>query len=201
MLADDVDKRRGNQAARRNKKDESVTDDDDRRELFVYRVVVLCVLAAIGGCGFHLEGAGTLPSAMATTYLQTSQPNTVFFSSLREALRVRGLEVVDTPREAGAQLIITEDSSGQRVLSVSARNIPREYEIFYAVTFSLEAGAERLIAPESFVITRSYTFDETQVLGKSREETILRQSLADDLARQVVRRIEAIEGQSTIPTG
>jgi outer membrane lipopolysaccharide assembly protein LptE/RlpB len=30
------------------------------------------------------------------------------------------------------------------------------------------------------------------VLGKEREETILRQALAEDLARQVVRRIEAL---------
>jgi LPS-assembly lipoprotein len=77
------------------------------------------------------------------------------------------------------------------VLSVSARNIPREYEIFYTVTFSLAADGAALIEPVSLVARRSYTFDETQVLAKDREERILRRALADDLARQVVRRIEA----------
>jgi len=41
---------------------------------------------------------------------------------------------------------------------------------------------------------RNYTYDETQVLGKEREASILRQALAEDLARQVVRRIEALAG-------
>ena len=138
---------------------------------------------------------------MATTYLHTSEPNSEFFSSLREALRVRGLQVVNTPQQAGAQLIITEDSSGQRVLSVSARNTPREFEVFYSVTFSLQSGTERLIEPESLVVTRSYTYDETQVLGKSQEERVLRRALATDLARQVVRRIEALGTIDVGPSG
>jgi LPS-assembly lipoprotein len=87
------------------------------------------------------------------------------------------------------------------VLSVSARNTPREYEIFYAVTFALQAGTESLIEPEQLVVTRSYTYDETQVLGKAREERLLRRSLADDLARRVLRRIEALSAPSVPPAG
>jgi LPS-assembly lipoprotein len=152
------------------------------------------VLAGLGlaGCGFQLAGAGSLPGVMATTYLEGAETTSEFHESMREALRARGLKVVDTPEEAGARLIISEDTTGQRVLSVSARNTPREYEIFYAVTFSLRAGSEQLIDPQSLAVTRSYTYDETQVLGKSREERVLRQALADDLARQVVRRIQAL---------
>lgn len=168
------------------------------------RLPAAALVAAIGlatsACGFRLSGAGPLPDAMAKTYLETSEPHSDFFGSLREALRQRGLEVVETRAEAGARLIISEDSTGQRVLSVSARNVPREYEIFYAITFSLEAGDESLIEPQSLVATRSYTFDETQVLAKAREERILRQALAEDLARQVVRRIEAV-GVNGTPVG
>lgn len=155
----------------------------------------------LAGCGFQLAGSGSLPGVMATTYLETTEPNSEFFDSLREALRVRGLEVVTAQEQAGARLIISEDSTGQRVLSVSARNTPREYEIFYSVTFELQAGAESLIEPESLVVTRSYTYDETQVLGKTREERLLRQSLAEDLARRVVRRIEALTGAAATPVG
>jgi outer membrane lipopolysaccharide assembly protein LptE/RlpB len=41
------------------------------------------------------------------------------------------------------------------------------------------------------LVTRSYTWDETRVLGKSAEENALRQSLARDLALRVLRRIAA----------
>jgi LPS-assembly lipoprotein len=78
------------------------------------------------------------------------------------------------------------------VLSVSARNIPREYEVFYAVTFSLRVGAESLISNETLVVTRSYTYDETEVLAKAAEEQILRDALAADLARRVMQRIQSL---------
>ena len=89
-------------------------------------------------------------------------------------LRQRGAEVLMAPADGAAVLDISTDETGQRVLSVSARNIPREYEVYYAVTFSLRVGTESLIANESLVVTRAYTYDETQVLAKAAEEQILR---------------------------
>lgn len=148
--------------------------------------------AFIGGCGFQLQGAGTLPSTLTRTYLDSTEQHTEFLGSLTSALRSRGAEIVASPGEADSVLKIVEDVTGQRVLSVSARNIPQEYEVFYQVTFALEVAGARASEPESLVVTRSYTYDETQVLAKSREELELRRSLADDLARRVLRRIEAI---------
>ncbi len=161
----------------------------------------LAAVLGLGACGFRLEGSAALPEQMARTYVETSQPTSAFTDSLRAELRTRGLAVVEQADRATARLIVTEDATGQRVLSVSARNIPREYEIFYAITFALETDDGRVIDGESLTLTRSYTFDETQVLGKSREERVLRRALADDLARQVVRRIEALSGRAAVPAG
>jgi len=166
--------------------------------LAFWRLLSLAPLVAVSGCGFQLEGSGVLPASVATTYLDTEKPYTEFYDSLRDALRARGTELVDSRQEAVAVLRILEDTSGQRILSVSARNTPREYEIFYAITFTLEAEGASLIETESLVVTRSYTYDETQVLGKSSEEQVLRESLAQDLARQVLRRMEA--GRTAVPT-
>ena len=152
----------------------------------------LAVGGLLAGCGFHLQGTnGELPTATAQTFLQTDDPYSDFYDNLRRALRERGASVVESRQDASAVLRIIEDSYGQRILSVSARNVPREYEIFYTVTFSLEADGSELLAPESLLVTRSYTWDETQVLGKSAEENALRQALARDLALRVVRRIAA----------
>ena len=152
----------------------------------------LAWLLAAGGCGFHLQGAGTLPPAMVRTYVETDRPHTVFLESLTDVLRQRGAEVLEAPAEGAAVLDISSDETGQRVLSVSARNIPREYEVYYAVTFSLRVGAENLISDESFVVTRAYTYDETEVLAKAAEEQILREALAADLARRVMQRIQSL---------
>ncbi len=140
------------------------------------RAGLAAVTLALGACGFHLEGAGALPPAMAKTYLSGTDPHSDFLLSLTDALRLRGSQVVSSADVAQAVVDITRDDTGQRVLSVSARNIPREYEVFYAVTFTVRIGGEQLMEPESLIVTRSYTYDETQVLGKASEEEVLQAS-------------------------
>ena len=129
---------------------------------------------AVSACGFHLQGTGTLPQAMARTYVDTERPHSEFLQSLTEVLRQRGAELLDAPADGAAVLDITADETGQRVLSVSARNIPREYEVYYAVTFSLRVGAESLITNESLVVTLFAFADGAVTLLRGREETAFR---------------------------
>jgi LPS-assembly lipoprotein len=161
--------------------------------------LVLALLLGLAGCGFHLQGAGTLPPSMMRTYVETDEPHSEFSVSLTDVLRQRGAEVLAAPADGAAVLGISIDDTGQRVLSVSSRNIPREYEVYYAVTFSLRVGTENLIAGESLVVTRAYTYDETQVLAKAAEEQVLRDALAEDLARRVLQRIQALGATAAVP--
>jgi LPS-assembly lipoprotein len=165
------------------------------------RALLLCLALSVGACGFRLEGAGSLPGTMTRTFVDSPTRNSAFVSSLRDALRQRGSELVDSAAQADSVLVISSDDTGQRVLSVSARNIPREYEIYYAVTVSLRSGTTSLMEPETIIVTRAYTYDETQVLGKSAEEDLLREALARDLARQVLRRIESAASGIAVPIG
>ena len=152
---------------------------------------------AAAGCGFQLQGAGVLPEVVATTYVESPQRYTEFHVRLSDALTARGVDLAESRDEAGAVLRILEDTTGQRVLSVSARNTPQEYEVFYAVGFSLEAGGTALIDNEFLVATRSYSYDPTQVLGMAAEEQVLREALAEDLARRVLRRIAGVQAVAT----
>ena len=171
-------------------KDLSLLRKHTNRAIWPHLLVLSLATLIVGGCGFQLEGSRALPISIAKTYIDTSKPYTELYDSLRDALRGRGAELVQSRQEAGAVLRILEDSSGQRILSVSARNTPREYEVFYVITFSLESEGSSLIENQTLIITRSYTYDAMQVLGMSAEEQILRKSLAQDLARQVLRLIE-----------
>ena len=157
----------------------------------IKRIALAAVVLAAAGCGFQLAGSGALPPGMSATYLDSAAPRSEFTSAVTEVLRSRGVNVVASRSAADATLVISEDTTGQRAISFSARNVPREYEVFYNITFALEVGGRPLIEPEFLAARRNYTYDETAVLGKELEETQLRRALADDLARQVVRRIEA----------
>lgn len=146
----------------------------------------------IGACGFQLRGRSELPTEMARTFLAAEDRQSLFHRKLRRALAANGVEIVDSPVDATAVLRILEDETGQRVLSVSARNVPREYEVFYRIRFSVEAGETTLISPQDQALVRDYTYDETQVLGKAREEELLRDAIADDLVRVVMFQLAAI---------
>jgi len=90
------------------------------------RAAILGLVASAAGCGFHLQGAGTLPPELAKTYLMSVAPRSDFIASLTETLRLRGAQVLQSPDVGAAVLSVVADDSGQRVLSVTARNIPRE---------------------------------------------------------------------------
>jgi LPS-assembly lipoprotein len=87
---------------------------------------------------------------------------------------------------------ILKDESGQRVLTVSARNTPEEYEVFYMIEYSVNGRTEELITPQKIELTRDYSYDETTVLAKQREQAVLREALARDLAGLVVRRLASL---------
>ena len=78
------------------------------------------------------------------------------------------------------------------MLSVSARNVPTEYEVFYTVEYALASGEETLLAPQDITFVRDYTWDETLVLGKAREEDLMREAIVTDLVRTVLKQISTL---------
>ncbi|MDH5455248.1 MAG: LPS assembly lipoprotein LptE [Gammaproteobacteria bacterium] len=146
----------------------------------------------LGGCGFHLQGAFTTPAAMARTYIAPSDPHSLFYRELRAALQSSGVDLVDNAAGATATFTISFDETDQRVLSVSARNVPTEYEVYYTVRYALEGGSGPLLDYQTLTLTRNYTYNPTLVLGKAREEALLREAIVDDLVRIVLKQISTL---------
>ena len=129
---------------------------------------------------------------MQRTFISTSDEFSLFYRQLRRSLRSAGVEVTDSPDDATATLTILHDVTGQRVLSVSARNVPTEFEVFYTVRYEVLSREGNLLEPQELTLTRDYTYDETLVLGKAKEEQLMRNAIVDDLVRIVMKQISAI---------
>lgn len=156
------------------------------------RVLIVGTLCVLASCGWRLQGTARLPEVLATAYVDTKDPYTDFNRALRDSLIASGANVVEDRALATAVVRIRSDDSGQRVLSVSARNTPEEYQVYYVVEYSVEGQGRELIAPDTIQMTRDYSYDETAVLAKQREQAVLREALARDLAAMVVRRLAAL---------
>ena len=129
---------------------------------------------------------------MQRTYISTEDRFSQFYRELRRNLRAAGVEVLDSPDGATATLSILFDLTDQRVLSVSARNVPTEFEVFYTVRYAITSGEQNLLEPQELTLTRDYTYDSTLVLGKAKEEQLMRDAIVDDLVRIVLKQISAI---------
>lgn len=147
------------------------------------------LLLLLPACGFQMQGAFTVPEGMQRTYIATDDPYSLFYRELRRALRQSGMQFAATPAEATAVLSIHLDRTDQRVLSVSARNVPTEYEVWYSVQYSVDSGDKNLLSRQFINLTRDYTYDETLVLGKAREEELLREAIVSDLVRVVLKQL------------
>jgi LPS-assembly lipoprotein len=148
-------------------------------------------MLALAGCGFHLQGAVRLPEGVRSVYVATSDELTPFAVALKQSLERSGASIAGSAATADTVLRVTKDRTGRRVLSVSSRNTPQEYEVFYTVEYSIDRAGKEVVSMQPLELTRNFSFDESRLLAKDREEEVLRDAMAQDLATLVVRRIES----------
>lgn len=153
----------------------------------------LALLAALAGCGFHLQGSAPLPHSIALVRIETSDTESDFYFGLRKALLAAGTRIDEDGHDASATVIhVLTDAVAQRVLTVSALNVPTEYELSYSLKFSVTSNGRDLIEPESHVLVRDYNFSENALLAKERETRIFSEALAHDLVNVVMRRLASL---------
>ncbi len=156
------------------------------------RIATLAFAALLAGCGFQLQGALTTPAALERTRIVAADEKSAFYREFHASLRAAGVEVVDSAADATATFTISFDETDQRVLSVSARNVPTEYEVYYTIQYTLDTPTASLLETQTLTLTRDYTYDSTLVLGKAREEAQLREAIVDDLVRIVLKQISTL---------
>ena len=129
---------------------------------------------------------------MQRTYIDAADHRSLFYRELRLAFETAGVGLVDDASDATATFTISYDVTDQRVLSVSARNVPTEYEVHYTIQYALDSGEKNLLESQTLSLSRDYTYDATLVIGKAREQELLREAIVDDLVRIVLKQISTL---------
>ena len=156
------------------------------------QLTCLIGLLILSGCGFELQNTGNLNEKIDSVYIQTIDPYSSFFRSIKDSLRNNGVMISDKRDEASYVLIIKEDISSDRILSISAKNTPMEYELAYQVVWSLFKGNQEIISDIKHIETQDYSFDQTQLLGKRKEAEYLNDSLAEKISNGVLLKLGSI---------
>ncbi len=157
-------------------------------------ITVLVFGLLLAGCGFHMRGSMEQLSALPTLYLPTGTAGLA--GELRNAAHTGAVRVVDNKQGAQAVVTLTGENLERHVLSVGSTGKVREFELNYTVSFEVhDKEGKPLMDAQTLRFTRDYAFDETQVLGKEAEESVLRQSMQRDAAEQILRRVQALNIQ------
>ena len=156
------------------------------------RAMVTALIVVQSACGFQLQGRTILPVTLVSAVLEVPDEQSDFAQGLRRALADSGAVLQRGVHPDAVVIRILSDQVTEKVISVSAGNIPREYELTYQVQISVTQGEKELLTAEDLSVSREFSFDERQELAKQREKEVLRTALAQDLVGRVMRRLASL---------
>ncbi|MFZ3141058.1 LPS assembly lipoprotein LptE [Polaromonas sp.] len=152
-------------------------------------------LASLSGCGFALRKAPNFAFTTLYSGLAESSPLGV---ELRRSLESTGKVkvITDARRLSEAQVIldVLQDQREKVVLSLNSSGQVREFQLRLRFTFRLRtlAGKELIPATE-IALQRDISFNESAVLAKEAEETLLYRDMQSDVVQQIMRRLAAVK--------
>ena len=152
------------------------------------RNLALCLAAALclAGCGFHMRGSVSLP--FETLYIP---PNSSVGVELKRNIAAgTATRPVNSPAEAQAQLIITQDQREKVILSLNTAGRVREFQLRHRVGFRVvDSGGREYLPLNEITLTRDVSFNDTQLLAKEAEESLLYRDMQTDMVQQMLRRL------------
>lgn len=159
----------------------------------------MLLLGALTACGFHLRRSPDLPPQMRAIYI--SGDSGILVRNLRRNLETGSSRVVDDPTQATALLKIIKVNQYNTLLAISNTGVPLEYKAYYQVEFSLQAGNNMVVEPQTLVLTRTYNYSISDAIGNQEQAQGLFNAMAADMAQLITFRIQAAAKAALPVTG
>ena len=156
-------------------------------------LIWLSLLLLLGGCGFHLKGfQQTASPALNGLFVEGGEARNSLAGVLAYNLRTAGVQLAADPESAKARVSITRERLQSRVLAVDANGKALDSEFQLSASFRLvgEPGSEP--QSQSLELVRQLSYSGTDELGQRNEAALISSDLRQDMASQIIRRLEAL---------
>jgi LPS-assembly lipoprotein len=155
---------------------------------------LLLATLLLSACGFHLRGQAGMP--FNTLYLDTVNSKTPFISELRRSLEASKVKLAPTAAQADVVLKVVFENSNKQILTLSGSGRVTEFRLIYSVSLrAYDHKQQDWIPAEEMALRRDYSYDDTKVLAKEAEETLLYQSMRSEMVQQIMRRLSHAKPQ------
>jgi LPS-assembly lipoprotein len=154
------------------------------------RALLLLTTLTLCACGFHMRGHGKkVTLAFQSVYLKTGG-ETPFVADLRNAFVTNKIAIGDNPDQATITLEVVSEYSDKQILSLSSAGKVLEFQLNYRVTLYAHDNQLAVWMPEQTIqLTRTLTYDDSQVLAKEQEEATLVKDMRSDAVTQTIQRL------------
>ncbi len=156
-------------------------------------------LSLVAGCGFQLRGSYALP--YASLYLDMPEYSEIG-AGLKRAIRVsESTRLAETANDAQAQFAPVADAREKVILSLSGTGRVREVRLRWRYGYRVvDSKGRSLVPPGEIELTRDMTYDDSNVLAKEQEETLLWRDMQTDMVQQIMRRLAAVKPTTPVVT-
>lgn len=158
---------------------------------------ILCAALAalvLGGCGFHLRGAMTLPPDIGEIRVVAKDRYSPLAESLALALERQGVQArAEGPVEGVSTLDIRFEKWGDTPIAIDVRGRAQEYSLRYATIFELKRADGTVVVPQQSVeLSRDYISVPTRSEGTESEREVLMREMQREMVNSILRRIDAV---------
>ena len=148
---------------------------------------LILTLLLLTACGFHLRGQ--VGMSFQSIYLTAPNLNSPFVNELRRNLVANKVSLASGAEQSDVVLNIVSEYTEKQVLSLGGDGRVNEYRLIYRVSLRAYNQQQEWIPAEDMSLRRDFSYDDTQILAKEAEETLLYQSMRTDMVQQIVRRL------------
>jgi LPS-assembly lipoprotein len=164
--------------------------------------LILLSLVLLTACGFHLRGHNIRDTGFAfhSIYIR-SGAETPLITLLRQELELNKLEVKHTPEKADLILDIVSENEDKQILALSGGGHVLEYMLYYNVSLrAYDRQQQEWLSAGKISLQRYFPYDDTKILAKQQEESLLYRDMRTDAAQLILRRLSfARPPQTTNP--
>lgn len=155
-------------------------------------VTLILTLLLLQGCGFHLRQAAELPASISPITINGIGQYTDLARELSNRFKSDTVQVTWERKDANTMLNISRYQQQTRTMSVDKSGKVAQTELKHTLEFELlNTSGNTLVPKQKIEVVRSYINTEEQKLGKVTEAGQLAEGMRQELARQIITRIQA----------
>ena len=157
------------------------------------RLILVYLLLLTTACGFHLRGSQISGFDINNLYINSSSAPRLT-KEVKSQVAALGGSLASSSQDAAYIITLKEERFEKSVLSVSAdTGKVEEYQVVLNAKLNAAyPNGSSIIEPDNVRVTRDFIFDESDVLGKFSEESLLEDDLIRSAASKVLRRLQAL---------